>query len=140
MSLELAIQENTAAIHALIAKLSADAFLNPQAAPPAAQVQEIPAQLKKAKPPKPAKSSEPTPIASSSSETSSTESSAAKEQPAVTLEDARKAIRALYDEKGRDATSDVLARFGAAAVSELLPEQYAPLIVLCNEVLAGGQV
>jgi len=148
MSLELAIQENTAAIHALIAKLSADAFLNPQAAPPAAQVQEIPAQLKKTKPPKPAKSSEPTPTASSSSETSSTESSAAEaveEQPPASFEDAKKALLTLYKsqadaEKGRALTTDALARFGAAKLSDLLPEHYTPFIALVDEVLAGGQV
>jgi len=140
MSLETAIQENTNALRDLMALISAN--LEHAQRPITVEPQEIPAQLRKAKPtPKPpaVPSSEPTPTASESSESSSTESSAAEESEA-TLDDAKKALRALYDAKGRDATVDALSRFGAAKVIDLLPEHYGPFVTLVNEVLAGERV
>jgi len=164
MTLEAAIHENTAAIRELTALITAsmqDAQRSITAEP-----QEIPAQLRKAKAtPKPAAapSPEPTPTASDNPENSSTASEkgnvrqdATVKTPAgsatdgivptvqtgdaATYEDVRKALRTLYDEKGRDATADAPSRFGAATVKDLLPEYYGPFVALCNEATNGDKV
>jgi len=84
--------------------------------------------------------SEPTPTASDNSASSSTESEAASNTKAATYEDAKKAILALSKEKGRQASVDALARFGAEKLPDLPQERYADLVKLVNEVIAGAEV
>lgn len=52
--------------------------------------------------------------------------------------DAQAAVAKLFEAKGLAAAMDVLSRYGAKAVRELKPEQYAPFIADVDRVLAGG--
>lgn len=52
---------------------------------------------------------------------------------------AAKAMAAAFNQaEGRQATIDVLARFGATKMPEVKPEQYGDFIALCQEVQAGS--
>ena len=133
MSLEQAIVENTAAIHALIAALS-----NPSAAVPtggtiaqaqvadngASSTAEVSSVAKpEAAAKKPAKSS----------------TQAEAEQPAaqagsVTKPEAVEALKALAVAKGRDQVVAVLAKFKAAKLDDVKPEDFAALIAACEAV------
>lgn len=87
-----------------------------------------------------APSSAPTPTASDNSASSSTESEAASNTKAATYEDAKKAILTLSKEKGRQASVDALARFGAEKLPDLPKDRYADLVALVEEVMAGAEV
>lgn len=92
--------------------------------------------------PKPdaAQSSEPTPTASDNSESSSNESNESDGKPAPTYEDAKAAVLKLGKVKGRQASLDALSRFGATKLPDVLPEHFADLIQLVDEVIAGAEV
>ena len=151
MSLEIALAENTAAIRELIAKLSSGPVIaqDVQAEKPAATTKATKATKADPKP-EAAPSSEPTPTASDNSQPSSTESNEASEnvqsetteqstaQP--TYEDAKAAVLNLGKVKGRQATLDVLSRFGAAKLPDVKPEAFADLIALAQSVIDGGEV
>ena len=134
MTLEIALQENTAAIHQLIAALSN----NPSAAVPtggtiaqasvadnsASSTAEAPSVAKpEAAAKKPAKSS----------------TQAEAEQPAaqagsVTKPEAVEALKALAVAMGRDQVVAVLAQFKAAKLDDVKPEDFAALIAACEAV------
>lgn len=131
MSLEQAIVENTAAIHALIAALS-----NPSAAVPTggtiaqAQVADNSASSTAeassvAKPEAAAKKS------AKSSDKVETEQPATSAE-GVTKPEAVEALKALAVAKGRDQVVAVLAQFKAANLNEVKPEDYAALVAACE--------
>lgn len=70
---------------------------------------------------------------------STTAPAASSEQPAagsVTKEQLTKAVLALAASKGREVAINLLGQFGAAKVSDLKPEQYAPMFELTTQALA----
>ena len=133
MSLEQAIVENTAAIHALIAALS-----NPSAAVPTggtiaqAQVADNRASS----------TAEASSVAKPEAAAKKSAKSSAKvetEQPAteavgVTKPEAVEALKALAVAKGRDQVVAVLAQFKAAKLDDVKPEDFAALIAACEAV------
>jgi hypothetical protein len=136
MSLEIAIQENTNAIHALIAAIGNGLSASP--AQVAAVVAEAPATVKKetaakkevqkaAETVKPeAASTQPTAEATAAPEPKAEASEASADAP--TYQDAAAAITKLSRAKGRDAAVAVLASFGAAKLPDVKPEQFADVI------------
>lgn len=122
MSLEAAIQENTAALHTLIALMQGGAAV------------QTPAAAKPAKPAASAASSQPaakaTPSAESQSEAQTSAASNKTEEPggatspAFSVEDVKTAALKLAQTKGRQALVDLLGKFGVAKTPELKPEQY----------------
>ena len=136
MSLEQAIVDNTAAIHALIAALS-----NPSAAvPTGGTIAQAPVADNSA---------------SSTAEASSVAKPEAAAQPAkkkaadkpaaeatgfapaagsVTKPEAVEALKALAVAKGRDQVVAVLAQFKAAKLDDVKPKDYAALIAACEAV------
>lgn len=132
MSLEQAIVDNTAAIHALIAALSnpsaaaiptggtiAQAQVADNGASSTAEVSSVAKPEAAAK--KPAKSS----------------TQAEAEQPAaqagsVTKAMATEALKALAVSKGRDPVVAILAKFKAANLNEVKESDYAALVAACE--------
>jgi hypothetical protein len=139
MSLEATIQENTNAIRALIAALAQG--IPTTAAQVAAVVAETPAVATEVKADKPAKKTQaaatqasPTPTASDSSQASSSET---VDEPVPVYQDASAAIIKLSRSKGRDAAVSVLAKFGAAKLPDVKPEQFAAVIAAANEAMGA---
>lgn len=121
MSLEVALQENTAAIHKLIVAL-ANAPLPIGQTDPAVKTNK-PAAAKESAP----KAAQP--------EAPMQAQPAPETKPAAaeaTVEDARKAVLALSKTKGRDAAVAVLTTFGADKVPALKPEQFAEFVAACH--------
>lgn len=151
MSLEVAIQENTNAIRALIAALANGVPTT------AAQVAAV---VTEAKPEKAAKKeaakAEPKAEAQAAAATETTQ--AAEQKPeALTQMTAAEAEKALHGhannpadaptyqatadavtklarEKGRDAAIAVLTKFGASKLPDVKPEQFAAVIAECEAV------
>lgn len=126
MSLEATIQENTQAIRELIAALAKGVTPTPaQVAAVATEAQaEKPAPAKKTQAAATQESS--TPTASDNSASSSPATPAAEPEP--TYQDAAAAITKLSRTKGRDAAVALLAKFGAAKLPDVKPEQFAEII------------
>lgn len=133
MSLEQAIVDNTAAIHALIAALS-----NPSAAvPTGGTIAQAPVADNSA-----SSTAEASSVAKPEAAAKKTAKSSAKvetEQPAtkaegVTKPEAVEALKALAVAKGRDQVVAVLAQFKAAKLDDVKPEDYAALIAACEAV------
>lgn len=166
MSLEAAIQENTAAVRELVAALTtAGALQNAQASAAAASSPAVQAVIKAQKDADVKKS---TPMDAGASSAPSGERSASitasssrvqkslrdwhektaetyaelKDAPAD-LEHARKAILAINVKIGRAQADAVLARFGVQAVTTkadkkgLDESQYPDFLAMCLEILAG---
>lgn len=135
MSLEIALQENTAAIHALIAAIQSGAV------PAAAVNVEAPAAKKSAAAVKEAASSgqkntkvaDPAPTAEEPAK-SEAAGTRATEQP--TYDQVAKAITALAKAKGRDVAVGLLKEFGVAKGPDLKPEQYADALAAATAKLA----
>lgn len=132
MSLEIAISENTAAIHALIAALS-----NPSVAVTSG---DVPAQAPVAKN---SASSTPEGASMPKAEAAVKKSAKADEKPAadvatapaagdVTYEDAAAAVQALAKSKGRDAALAVLKAFGASKLPDVDVSRFADVVAACE--------
>lgn len=120
MSLELAIQENTIALRALIAVMTsapAAAVLN-EAGPAVAQAAE---QVNQA-----------TNVESITKNQVKKEAPADQGAEAPTYQATADAVTKLARTKGREVTVDVLAQFGASKLPDVQPEQFAALIAACE--------
>lgn len=133
MSLEIAIQENTAAIRDLIAAISNG--IPTTAAQVAAVVQEAQVEDKPAKAEKKAKAEKAeTPKAepAATQEQKVDDARAADEEgpvePEVTYQDAAAAITQLSKVKGRDAAIALLKKFGVNKLPELNAEYFAAVV------------
>jgi hypothetical protein len=166
MSLELVIQENTAALLSLQAMLAgltvtASAAQGPKSAPVAAESAHGPATAKAAAPIKTA--SAPTPAAASVAtdapastaatldpkpaavsqplETAAAQLASKPEAsklvpPTVTYDDVKALVLQVSKDKGRDTAAAVLAGFGVAKAPELKPAQYADAVAQLKAALA----
>ena len=121
MTLEAAIQENTAAVRDLIAAINAQAAGGTAVkvtntttkTTKAATTSPVPAPAEKAKEP-----AAPAPAATDSD---------------VTYQEASKAVIGLKNAKGRDAAVAVLAQFNAKNLQEVKPEDFAAVVKACQE-------
>lgn len=157
MSLETAIQENTEALHALIATLKAQAALGTSAAPTVASqpTEDAPkatrGKARAANPaPAPAAPTAPTPPTATEaaadapvpkaapSKASATPAEAPADAPAVDYDSAARAITNLAKAQGRDAAVAVLARFGASRLPDVAAEHFAAVIDACEQALAAA--
>ncbi len=166
MSLELVIQENTAALLSLQAMLAgltvtaSAAAQDPKSAPVAAESAHGPATAKAAAPTKTASASTPaaasavdaapastaaTPDPKSAAVSPPSETAAAlpASKPevstsvaAVTYDDVKALVLQVSKDKGRNAAAAVLSGFGVAKAPELKPEQYADAVAQLKAVLA----
>lgn len=124
MSLELAIQQNTAAINSLIEILKNGGIAPPATDTPAADVAETPKATKRARkePEAPAEETKAAPI---------------DEQPQqVTRDQVSKALTRLASKKGRDAAVAALAGVGAATLGEVEAGDYPAVLSACEAALA----
>lgn len=144
MSLEQALQANTEAVNALAAILAKTQL--PTAAVESTVKEEPKEEPKEVKKPAKGQSSVSTPTAPDNSTTSSAESSKSeaveKVEPSKTYdyEEVKNLVLRLNKEIGKEATVDVLSRFGAKRLPEILPEHFPALVEKINEVLTGGAV
>lgn len=140
MSLELALEKNTAAIEKLIAILA-----NPQAVVAVTEEAEAPAEAPKAKrTKKEAKPEAPVgePVAeqpapspeTGASDASETEAAAAPAKQ-VTYTEASAAVVKVANQKGRAAAVAVLAKFGAKTLGEVKASRYGDVIAACEAAL-----
>lgn len=150
MSLEIALQQNTNALQALIdllkqpgAMVRAIGGAQEEATPAPIQNADKPAKVEKLKKSQAqaavaenAASSTPAPLSPSPVEAAAPETAPAAADPvtgaaSVTYQDAANAITKLSRVKGREAAVAVLAQFGAAKLPEVKPEQFADLVAAC---------
>lgn len=138
MSLELALQQNTDALHQLIALLSDPSALKAASAPVATteQKKEKPAAEKSEK--KQSAGDVQTAETTKAETTEAAKSSDDKPQP--TYDDVKAAVIKLSQAKGRDTVVDVLSRFGVTKAPDLKPDQYAGALEKIESVIAGGEV
>jgi hypothetical protein len=131
MSLEVAIQENTAAIRDLIAAMQGAPVAAPVVTEPKAEAPaktEKKAKAEKAETPKVEAAATPEPkeeVAPAADE--------GPEAPAATYQDAAQAITALSKIKGRDAAVALLKKFGASKLPEVKPEDFDAIVAAANE-------
>lgn len=116
MSLELAIQQNTAAINQLIEILSKGITAAP-AAPPEPPGLTLEETFAETPAPKPKKKAEPAPAP-------------------VSYADAAGAVTRLVKEKGRDAAKALLSSFGAANLKEIPEAKFAEVLAAAEKALA----
>jgi hypothetical protein len=115
MSLEIAIQENTAAIRELIAIMAGG--------------KQVEVQVKEEKPVKAeVKKAAPAPKAEAPAPKAEEPKAEAVKETAIPYTDVAAAVVELAKVKGRDAAVKVLAEFGVSKATELKPEQYAEAI------------
>jgi hypothetical protein len=128
MSLEIAIQENTAAIRELIAAISNGIPTTAQQV--AAVVEEVKAEapVKTEKKAKAEKAEAPKVEQAATPEPKEEAAPAADDAPEVTYQDAAAAITALSKTKGRDAAVALLKKFGASKLPEVKPEDFAAIV------------
>ena len=123
MSLETAISENTAAIHALIALLSQGGSITQATAAPsniASDTEE-------------GRTEETTPAVAEMKPALKAQTSASVDEAvSVTYQDAAKAIQDLAKTKGRDAAIAVLATFNASKLPEVKESDFAAVIKACE--------
>lgn len=153
MSLELALQENTAAIQALAAiyaamAQSAGVTPNPTKSLAAPYGTTTPAKVGEEKKSVKAAPADGQPTAKDAApaktDAAPTPTAASVEAPApastavteVTYEDVKTLVLKVSKDKGRDAAAGVLAGFGVAKAPELKPEQYADAVAQLQAVLA----
>jgi hypothetical protein len=139
MSLELALQENTSALHTLIALLEKGGV-------PVAPAAEVKAAATKTAGSKPvAEKSAEAPAEVETKEyadgTKATgtaplpEASPLEDGKAVTYDDAKAAVTSVVKAKGRDAGLAVLAKFGAESLLAVPADQWTAVITACGEAL-----
>lgn len=135
MSLELALQENTSALHTLIALLEKGGV-------PVAPAAETKAAATKAAVSKPV-AEKPAPVETKEYADGTTatgtaplpdESPLADAKP-VTYDDAKAAVTSVVKAKGRDAGLAVLAKFGTESLLAVPADQWAAVIAACGEAL-----
>lgn len=133
MSLEIALQENTAAIRELIAAISKGIPTTAQqvaAVVQEAQVEDKPAKAEKKAKAEKAESAKVEPAVTQ--EPKADAAPAADEEgpvePEVTYQDAAAAITQLSKVKGRDAAVALLKKFGASKLPEVKPEDFAAIV------------
>jgi hypothetical protein len=145
MSLEIALQENTATMKELIGALQSMGKLE---IIPVTAAKKSPAKVTAEAPadPKPeAVTAEPTSADSAQANTAddqSTSAAAASPSEAAPLnydKDVKPLILRLAS-VDRQAVVDVLGRFGVTTAKDLKPKQYAQVIADVNNVIAGGAV
>jgi hypothetical protein len=132
--------QNQAQLSAVMAALLAEQVEIQKTEKPATKVKEVVAD-KKAKPE--ATTATPAPTEKPESITQMTASEAVKaldghaNRPAdaPTYQDAATAITKLSRTKGRDTAVAVLAKFGAAKLPDVKPEQFADVIAAANEAM-----
>lgn len=131
MSLEIAIQENTAAIRELIKAISNGI---PTTAQQVAAVVEEATEVKAEAPAKTEKKAKAEKTESAKVEQAATPepkadvAPAADDAPEVTYQDAANAITALSKTKGRDAAVALLKKYGASKLPEVKPEDFAAIV------------
>lgn len=134
MSLEAAIQENTAALNNLIAALAAGAAISTAVATSTIAKSEPKTEAKK-----------PDAQTASSALGAKQELAAQKgavqetadKQPAVDYEQVKAAILRLSKEKGREPTVALLQRHGVTKGPDLKAEQYAQVVADIDAIFAG---
>lgn len=137
MSLELALQENTSALHTLIALLEKGGV--PVA--PAAEVKAENAKVSKAEAEKYAEVAPVVETKEYADGTTATgpgplpEASPLEDVKPVTYEDAKAAVTNVVKAKGREAGLAVLAKFGAESLLAVPADQWAAVIAACGEAL-----
>jgi hypothetical protein len=119
MSLEEALNRNTAAVEALTAALTKKA--------PADKAPATPAASKKSTPPAETQTAPPA------------EAPAAPAAPAITSKMVADALVEVVTKKSRDAGVALLKEYDVAKASELKPAQYADFIAACKAALAPPQ-
>jgi hypothetical protein len=130
MSLELAIQENTAAINSLIAILSSQ--------PSVTDVQQAQAPVAENNSASNTPEGASIPKADVAAEKSAKSSATVEdEQPAteavgVTYDDTAKVVQALAVRKGREVAVKVLDQFGAKTLKDVKPSDFAAVIAACE--------
>lgn len=132
MSLELALQENTAAIRELIAIVRTNTAMREE--PIALQ------PLKGEEGPTPVVTETPAPAAeipTAAHEAPAEEQENAPETPPVDYEAVKKATLELAKIKGREAAATVLGNFKVSKAPELKPEQYAAFVEAATSELAA---
>lgn len=132
MSLEIAIAENTSALKALFALLSAGTGKQMSAAEYLATLPAAHKPAAKAEP-KPAA----TPVAAATSNATSAPAAASPSEP-ITYDEVKKLIIEISKSKGRDAAAGALKAFGVAKGPDLKPEQYGAFAEHAQAVLADG--
>ena len=131
MSLEIAIQENTAALRDLIKAISNGI---PTTAQQVAAVVEEAAEVKAEAPAKTEKKAKaekaktPKVEQAATPEPKEEAAPAADDEPDATYQDAAAAITALSKTKGRDAAVALLKKFGASKLPEVKPEDFAAIV------------
>lgn len=136
MSLELAIQQNTQALHALIEILARGAMPAPVAA--AEATAEAPREEPAPKAKKSKKADAPVGEPAATAEVPETpEAGAAPSTPELSYEEhVKPAIISLSSKKGRDVVIELLSQFGVASGKELVPAQYAEVYEAVQAALA----
>lgn len=141
MSLEIALQENTAAIKELIAKLTAEGMTQRAAVGTvmhqvAQEATSKPEEVKKEAPAKkPAAETASSPSGATPPTTEKKADAPAGNQP--TYDQVKDKLLALSKEKGREPTVALLSRFGVARGPDLKPDQYAKFIADVDAIFAG---
>lgn len=162
MSLEAALQENTAALRELLAAIKNGAAVAATAVAHAVERSETPqADLAEPAAPKPARgkaraaaanaptvptatqvqaaapapkpSAPPCPQTASAQTSDAPAANAPAAEAAPDYETAARAVTALAKARGREAAVAVLAQFGAARLPEVAPEQFAAVIAACEQ-------
>lgn len=136
MSLELALEKNTATMERLIAALGTQAANITRISAEAKPIGDTtPVKATKAEPEakKPAAASPPpeTAVALPASKPEVSISAAA-----VTYDDVKALVLQVSKDKGRDAAAAVLSGFGVAKAPELKPEQYVDAVAQLKAALA----
>lgn len=126
MSLEQAIQANTAALRDLIAAIANGIPTTAQQV--AAVVEEAKVEEKPAKKGKPEKTEAPKQEVAATPEPKEEAAPVADDAPEATYQDAAAAITALSKAKGRDAAVALLKKFGASKLPEVKPEDFATIV------------
>lgn len=135
MSLEIALQENTAAIRELISVILAG-----NGAPLAPAAETAPAKKPAAKVAKGQATDGQTNTNSAGSAPAAEEQVAKQDDAPVeapTYEQVAEAIKNVAKGKGREVAVAILAQFGVSKGPDLKPEQYADVLAVANAALEG---
>lgn len=127
MSLEIALQETTAAIHLLIAALTSSPTSNTHAQAPVAN-NSASSTAEDSLGTKPEAAAQET--AKGSHKTESSQS--ATEAEGVSYDQAAAAIQTLAKSKGRDTAIAILKKFGAAKLPDVEPKDFAAIVAACE--------
>ena len=129
MSLEQALAENTAAIQALIAVLTAQASSAHVASSPAPAPAPVAAAKKPAKAAASAPAATDAPAAAEASPTTQPAAASAAAPAALTYEDhVKPKLTQALASLGREKVVSILGDFGVGRGTELTPDQFAPFL------------